>query len=975
MSLALGDTGSLMHAFRLLLLLSVLLCCPGHAPAQSLAPRAAVPDVVGAPLQRRFLPEDYNAAPVHLAVTSDEYGRMVFGNIEGLLRYDGENWELIELPARAPVRSLAKARDGRIYVGSYDTFGWLEIDALGQTRYRELLTAAGLADSARHVGIVWEVLCTDEGVYFRTETALHFLDTRHQNPRSWPVPEDARSFYADGPRLYTRVQGLGFGRFDNGEFKLEPQGERFADTPLPDVVPMRDWRLLVADDGFYRSDSAGIARIHSGDGDLLRGAEAYSARRLADGSLVVGTRGGALLHFNANLTLRQRLELGRHSIEALGTDGEGGLWAATEGGLVRLSLPSPWSFLGPAHGLNGNIYDFEWFDGALWLAGSRGVARLQAGAASESAERKPWVDYEAYALHASAQGLLIGYRDGLLVLLPGASKPVALITNEDESVFGLLPSRYDPELLYALSSEHLHLLRRNGTHWRVAHSLPIAGLNPAGLEESAVGEIWLGNSRGGPRRWRIDTATGKRLDEQVFDETHGLDVDSDAGTTVYRLDDEIHAVSGERGYRFDGERFVADVAPPLTLVDRPAELTVSETPLGTYAYTSRQLWHRAPGEREWRAIYLNPDLAAGYGNLRVNQDGVLRVATWSGLLQYDPEQPQATLPPLSLRVENVMARPVDGSRDSFALPAGQLGDTVRVPPGHTISLKFSMVSMESGAQYRYFLHGVTPEWSGWTDRELFIRSLPAGDYVLDVQARTRSGREVPTLSFRFRTLPHWYEQWWARLLGGLLLASAAAGLTWAFVRRRTARFLAANRRLEARIAERTHELETANRQLAELATEDGLTGIANRRALELGLRREWQRCLDQRRTLSALMIDVDHFKKFNDEYGHLEGDHRLKAVAQHLRQMHDPQRELLARYGGEEFALLLPGVPLDEASRRGEVLRASLAESDLRLTVSIGVAGFVPDVQSEPDSLLRRADSALYRAKRGGRNRVEADTD
>jgi diguanylate cyclase (GGDEF)-like protein len=100
---------------------------------------------------------------------------------------------------------------------------------------------------------------------------------------------------------------------------------------------------------------------------------------------------------------------------------------------------------------------------------------------------------------------------------------------------------------------------------------------------------------------------------------------------------------------------------------------------------------------------------------------------------------------------------------------------------------------------------------------------------------------------------------------------------------------------------------------------------------------------------------------------------QLRGIAQRLNQQHDPQRELLARYGGEEFALLLPGVHPDEALRRAEMIRAAIATSDAGMTVSVGVAGFVPDVQVEPDALLRRADAALYVAKRAGRNRVAAD--
>jgi diguanylate cyclase (GGDEF)-like protein len=192
------------------------------------------------------------------------------------------------------------------------------------------------------------------------------------------------------------------------------------------------------------------------------------------------------------------------------------------------------------------------------------------------------------------------------------------------------------------------------------------------------------------------------------------------------------------------------------------------------------------------------------------------------------------------------------------------------------------------------------------------------------------------------------------------------------VQRKTRRYRRANRKLEARISERTRELREANRLLAELATEDALTGVANRRALEQGMQREWMRCMDQRRPLSALMIDIDHFKQFNDRHGHLEGDHCLAAFAQLLRNQHNPDRELLARYGGEEFALLLPGLTLEQALGRAGNLHASIAASDLGITVSIGVAGFIPDPDLHPEKLLEQANAALYHAKRTGRNRVES---
>lgn len=192
-----------------------------------------------------------------------------------------------------------------------------------------------------------------------------------------------------------------------------------------------------------------------------------------------------------------------------------------------------------------------------------------------------------------------------------------------------------------------------------------------------------------------------------------------------------------------------------------------------------------------------------------------------------------------------------------------------------------------------------------------------------------------------------------------------------FVRLRTRRYADANRQLETRIAERTHALEQLNQQLAESAAEDALTGVANRRAMEVGLQREWVRCMDQHLPLSALMIDVDYFKDYNDTHGHVEGDVLLRTVATTLRALHDPARELLARFGGEEFALLLPGISQDDALRRAEVIRVAV-QAATEVTVSIGVAAPVPTALRESVDLLRRADAAMYQAKRAGRNQVRA---
>jgi diguanylate cyclase (GGDEF)-like protein len=188
-----------------------------------------------------------------------------------------------------------------------------------------------------------------------------------------------------------------------------------------------------------------------------------------------------------------------------------------------------------------------------------------------------------------------------------------------------------------------------------------------------------------------------------------------------------------------------------------------------------------------------------------------------------------------------------------------------------------------------------------------------------------------------------------------------------------------NRELEAKIHERTHELAEANTRLAQLAVTDGLTGLYNHRHLHERLALEVERSQRSGLPLSVLMLDVDHFKLFNDSFGHPAGDEVLRQVA---RVLNDTRRanDVVARYGGEEFAVILVDTAKFTAAKVAERVRERIAAHDFHdpahrtqrgtpITVSLGVATF-PDDGVDAEALIRAADTALYAAKRSGRNRV-----
>ncbi len=177
----------------------------------------------------------------------------------------------------------------------------------------------------------------------------------------------------------------------------------------------------------------------------------------------------------------------------------------------------------------------------------------------------------------------------------------------------------------------------------------------------------------------------------------------------------------------------------------------------------------------------------------------------------------------------------------------------------------------------------------------------------------------------------------------------------------------------------SRSLQEANLELLRLTTVDGLTGIANRRRFDEALRVEWLRAMRDTTALSLLMIDIDHFKNYNDHYGHLAGDDCLRRVAQTLRDNLSRPADLVARYGGEEFVVLLPLTPLGGAMGISNQLCKAISNLAIphansgaadRVTISVGACTVVPETSLTEQSLISHADEQLYRAKHEGRNRT-----
>lgn len=353
-----------------------------------------------------------------------------------------------------------------------------------------------------------------------------------------------------------------------------------------------------------------------------------------------------------------------------------------------------------------------------------------------------------------------------------------------------------------------------------------------------------------------------------------------------------------------------------------------------------------------------------------DKDGKFWFPTQEGVAVIDPEaESYNSLPPPVVIESATIERENTDIRNGLAIEPGQ----------KNIEINFTGISLIKSKQikFKYKLEGHDADWiDSDTRRTAYYSTLPPGNYVFKVKAANSDGiwnEEGASLNVELK--PFFYQTLWFYFLCFL---SAGAGLfiVWKVsVNRLEAR----ERKLAKLVDEKTEELRKANEELKHLANSDGLTTVGNRRRFEDFLADEWHRAIRFKTEISLVLLDIDHFKLYNDTYGHQAGDDCLKKVAAALRETIHRPTDLLARFGGEEFAIVLGGTDLEGALNIAEqamenVKKLQIAHSKSQtcehLTVSIGVATtFVTFGMSESE-LIKAADEALYQAKANGRSRI-----
>jgi diguanylate cyclase (GGDEF)-like protein len=929
----------------------------------------------GVPPVVRLVP-DIQVYPQTFEVLQDARGLLYVGSVDGVLEFDGERWTLIPLDNRESARSLALGADGRVYVGGYNSFGYLESDVAGQTRYRALTPAFARHLQGREYGDVWRIVAAPEGIYFCGLTDLFLWRPEDGEVRYWQHAGRFGAMAHHRGRTLLQFRGEGIKQRDGDDWRLLPATHELTQL-IFDLIPTADGALLTtgSDGRWWRLEGESLAPATM-PATMPPSSSFEHGVALPQGDIAFASRDGSVVVLAADLRSERRFRIDSGFLSGIGRARDGLVVGANEA-VFHLTWPAELSMLGAEQGLRGSLYAVQRWNDELLVFSSAGVFRADHDADEGTMFRRwaRWREVSAYDLHPiDARRAVLAAAHQLYLLRERDTLPISA-----ELVYPRLleASRFVPDRIFVGSENGLRLIEADADAVVLSPQLPAGtALRVTSLLETAHGTIWVGSERHGVWRYRLRDDGG--IDElRRFGSEEGLNYGPVPVANVFADEDGELLVATERGfYRYEGERFVADDMDGLAPLRADDELL---TPIhvaarGAWAYGERRVLRRAPGQ-SWRELDARALMRGALVGHHLGTDGEPGFIGNKVLLQYRDAAAAVATPAPQVVLRSVVRQWPDGRREGLPLPAATL--PVLEEGDFGIGFQFALPHLDpaNAAMYQGRLRGYEENYSDWsTSRGYLYSRLRPGDYVLEVRARDARGgiSEIPPYALRIE--PRWYASVGARTLWSVLAAGLLAWLAQWLVGRRTRRLAEQTARLEAMVDARTLELAAANRRLEMMANIDGLTGIPNRRRLDEYLDAVWRQCAERGRPLALVAIDVDRFKDYNDRRGHLAGDELLRALAQRLTLCLRRNEDMVARYGGEEFLVVLPGAAQEVALELAETMRREVEQSTLGSTISLGVAAAVPDGDADYSGLLARADAALYAAKSGGRNRVAAAT-
>ncbi len=802
--------------------------------ALSLALPAQKSKELGVPLVRNFSQKELQFPGQIWGVAQDRRGVMYFGGTRSVLEYDGATWRRIPVGA-STVRQLAMDSNGRMWVGSVGTFGYIGEDAQGTPKFFPLLDK--IPPEHRAFNDVYQVLPTPAGVFFRSYARIFRWDG--QRMHSWPSDTRWEGLGTAHGRVYVVRGGVGLMEIRGDEVVPVPGGDAYKDSVRVHIYPYDDRRILVAARfkqlSLFDGQKATIFPTEADD--YLRTAQPYSTIVLPDGALCIVTTVGGAAIVERDGRLRRLLNrdfgLAGNSVSFAAPDRVGNLWLTRGDGISRVEINAPLSVLSPR-----SVSSTVRFQGSLYASDAtsgQAVSRIVADPATGLSVLKPvatgasqafWLLPIAQTPGGPPSQLLAGSGIGLLGVEGDTAR--RLLPDRRDAVFGLLRSRRDPNRVFLGTAIGVVSIRWQNGRWVDEGSVPGLTRRAVTLAEEQDGRLWADQNGNSIIRITIPPVGITAATVERFDPSSGVPAERVSLTNAHG---QILVTSPVGVFRFDAatRRFAEIPSLKIPLDATGFEPTYLALPDGTLFGVARSggkqnqgRFHRQPDgtyrfeESPYRSLS-RFEIADAY----LDEDSTLILSGTSGMLRFDPRQISAQPLSFTTLVRDVIAGNGEVIFGGRAAP----GAAPRGLPYSLNSLRFQFSSTAYGNEeenaFQYLLEGSDREWSQWsTTREAAYNSIAPGDYRFRVRSRTFDGRLGEEAEYAFSITPPWYRTNFAYISYAVLFLLAGAAARNRIITREREKTRRNTEALEKTVAERTAEI-AAQRDNIELLSDIG----------------------------------------------------------------------------------------------------------------------------------------------------------
>lgn len=766
------------------------------------------------PSIENYTTKDYNAHAQNFAVRQDEHGIMYVANVNGLLEFDGLNWNLYQPDNNSLVFSVDVAADGNIYMGGLSEFGKLQTQPDGSRKFQSL--SQDLPDSIRgEFANVWNTHALEGAVYFNAGKYL-FEWINNEIQIHTPPGEIGRAFKV-GNELWVSILNKGLFHFQNGGFEILDQGALFADMTVTSIIPIQKDRFVVVTrkNGAYifsTSDQFLTVPFAEKYSSKLAQANLYGGIRLNNGNLIFNSLLDGFFMFNEKQELVSHISRqdGLQNAMVIGVyeDRVGNLWCALDNGISMVSLTSPLSFSYEGEQFFGAIQEMIKYREHIYLATMEGAfsAPMILDSLKPSFQRIEGIKGTCFEVERIGDDILFGsdviYSLEMNIATPIAEFPARVIS----------PLKGRPGMFIAGGVKGLIIMKKKDEWVELLEITEIPDEVYYIIETNPL-EFWIGTFSQGVIKVSVSDDF-ERYDISRF--SNAANNVPEGQFSMFLSDGKITLSADKKNYQFNPDNSKFELVESVFGIKNHSIFRIKSLKDHQWVLTSRRLFHCQNNSID--SLPFMSISVGGVNALLPEENGSVWIGGDDALMFYDHTMKRENLPDFHCNIRQVSLGDSVFFRGHFDLIKGsgylQPEDAIPVFTYENNSITFNYAASyfdhADHLEYAYQLEGYKNEYSVWKkESRAVFTNLPEGEYVFRVKARNIYGQESLVSEYRFEILPPWYRTWWAYLLFG----AAGVFILVMIVRLYAQRLKKEKVRLESIVRERTIELDEKNKKL------------------------------------------------------------------------------------------------------------------------------------------------------------------